>query len=164
MLVSAGSAGCRPRAAPAERDGRAALCLVRAAAPGPAEFSVSIPERRYDLAGLILTQAVAMAITSDTPAAEALEEAAAARGSARRCYPGISAEPWATAQGAHSGTSTSPSRPTGSLRVITARWSHTPRSLGWETVHAHSQARCGQPAMVRQVSPTARTAGSLVSL
>jgi hypothetical protein len=50
--------------------------------------------------------------------------------SARGCYPGISAKPWATAHGAHSGTSTSPSRPTGSLRVITARWSHTPRSLG----------------------------------
>ena len=84
--------------------------------------------------------------------------------SAQRCYPGISAKPWATAHGAHSGTSTSPSRPTGSLRVITARWSHTPRSLGWETVHAHSQARCGQPVMARQVSPTARTAGSVVSL
>ena len=50
--------------------------------------------------------------------------------SAQGCYPGISAKPWATAHGAHSGTSTSPSRPTGSLRVITARWSHTPRSLG----------------------------------
>src|SRR6516162_5058506 len=78
-------------------------------------------------------------------------------------YPGISATPWATAHGAQSGTSASPSRPTGSLRVITARWSHTPRSLGWETVHAHSQARCGQPAIARHVSPTARTAGSLAS-
>jgi len=50
--------------------------------PGPAEFSVSIPERRYDLAGLVLTQAVATAIASDTPAAQALEEAAGEAGRA----------------------------------------------------------------------------------
>ena len=50
--------------------------------PGPAEFAVSIPERRYDLAGLVLTQAVATAIASDTPAAQALEEAAGEAGRA----------------------------------------------------------------------------------
>ena len=47
-----------------------------------AEFSVSIPERRYDLAGLVLTQAVATAIATDTPAAQALEEAAGEAGRA----------------------------------------------------------------------------------
>ena len=50
--------------------------------PGMAEFSVSIPERRYDLAGLVLTQAVATAIATDTPAAQALEEAAGEAGRA----------------------------------------------------------------------------------
>ena len=50
--------------------------------PGPAEFSASIPERRYDLAGLVLTQAVATAIATDTPAAQALEEAAGEAGRA----------------------------------------------------------------------------------
>jgi len=53
-----------------------------AARPGPAEFSASIPERRYDLAGLVLTQAVATAIATDTPAAQALEEAAGEAGRA----------------------------------------------------------------------------------
>jgi predicted ArsR family transcriptional regulator len=50
--------------------------------PVPAEFSVSIPERRYDLAGLVLTRAFAAAIAGDTPAAQALEEAAAEAGRA----------------------------------------------------------------------------------
>src|SRR5215831_7066106 len=50
--------------------------------PGPAEFSVSIPERRYDLAGLVLTRAVGTAMAGDTPAAQALEEAAGEAGRA----------------------------------------------------------------------------------
>src|SRR5580704_19748320 len=37
-------------------------------------------------------------------------------------------------------------------------------SSGCETAHGHSQSRCGQTTATRQVSITARTAGSLVSL
>lgn len=63
--------------------------LYRAAAT---EFSVSVPERRYDIAGLILTRAVAIAIDSDIPVARALEEAAGdagrAIGEAARPRPG----------------------------------------------------------------------------
>jgi predicted ArsR family transcriptional regulator len=67
---------------PAGRGGPGAGRPAKLYRPGPAEFSVSIPERRYDLAGLILTQAVATAMASDTPAAQALEEAAGEAGRA----------------------------------------------------------------------------------
>ena len=67
---------------PAGRGGPGAGRPAKLYRPRPAEFSVSIPERRYDLAGLVLTQAVATAMASDTPAAEALEEAAGEAGRA----------------------------------------------------------------------------------
>ena len=67
---------------PAGRGGPGAGRPAKLYPPRPAEFSVSIPERRYDLAGLVLTQAVATAMASDTPAAEALEEAAGEAGRA----------------------------------------------------------------------------------
>jgi len=67
---------------PAGRGGPGAGRPAKLYRPGPAEFSVSIPDRRYDLAGLVLTQAVATAMASDTPAAEALEEAAGEAGRA----------------------------------------------------------------------------------
>ena len=67
---------------PAGRAGPGAGRPAKLYRPGPAEFSVSVPERRYDLAGLVLTQAVATAMASDTPAAEALEEAAGEAGRA----------------------------------------------------------------------------------
>jgi hypothetical protein len=75
-----------------------------------------------------------------------------------RRYRDCSATPWATAQGAHSGTSWSEIR-----RVITARWSQTPRSSGCEMAHKHSQSRLAQSGEIRQPSRTARIAGSLTS-
>ena len=67
---------------PAGRAGPGAGRPTKLYRPGPAEFSVSVPERRYDLAGLVLTQALATAIDSATPAAQALEEAAGEAGRA----------------------------------------------------------------------------------
>ena len=67
---------------PAGRGGPGAGRPAKLYRPGPAEFSVSVPERRYDLAGLVLTQAVATAMASDTPAAQALDEAAGDAGRA----------------------------------------------------------------------------------
>jgi predicted ArsR family transcriptional regulator len=67
---------------PAGRGGPGAGRPAKLYRPGLAEFSVSIPGRRYDLAGLVLAQAVAAAIASDTPAAQALEEAAGEAGRA----------------------------------------------------------------------------------
>jgi hypothetical protein len=75
-----------------------------------------------------------------------------------------SATPCATAHGAHSSMSTTAPRPAGSLRVITARWSHTPMSSGWVAAQEHSQSCRPQTAAIGQLSSTARTAGSLVSL
>ena len=49
---------------------------------------------------------------------------------APRFYRGISATPWATAHGAHSGTSTSPWKPVASLCWITAFLSHISTSSG----------------------------------
>lgn len=46
------------------------------------EFAVSVPDRRYDIAGAVLTRAVAAAIQDGTPVGQALEEAAAAAGRA----------------------------------------------------------------------------------
>jgi predicted ArsR family transcriptional regulator len=67
---------------PAGRGGPGAGRPAKLYRPGRGEFSVSIPERRYDLAGLVLTQAVATAMASDTPAAQALEDAAGEAGRA----------------------------------------------------------------------------------
>jgi predicted ArsR family transcriptional regulator len=50
--------------------------------PAVTEFSVSIPERRYDLAGLVLTRTIATAMAGITPVAQALEEAAGEAGRA----------------------------------------------------------------------------------
>jgi predicted ArsR family transcriptional regulator len=44
------------------------------------ELSVSLPERRYDLAGRVMAQAIAAATESDRPVREALHEAALAQG------------------------------------------------------------------------------------
>lgn len=46
------------------------------------EFAVSVPERRYDLAGAVLTRAVADAIASGVPVADSLEAAASEAGRA----------------------------------------------------------------------------------
>ena len=51
--------------------------LYRAAAT---EVTVSVPDRRYDLAGLVLSRAVAGAMGDGTPVAEALEQAATEAG------------------------------------------------------------------------------------
>jgi predicted ArsR family transcriptional regulator len=50
--------------------------------PAAIELSVSVPERRYDLAGLVLTRAIATATESDTPIAQALADAASQTGRA----------------------------------------------------------------------------------
>jgi predicted ArsR family transcriptional regulator len=50
--------------------------------PTAAEFAVSVPERRYDLAGLLLSRAVATAIEDGTPIGRALEEVAGEAGRA----------------------------------------------------------------------------------
>src|SRR5215470_20418319 len=55
------------------------------------------------------------------------------------------------------------SRAEASLRVITARLSHTPTSCGCERAHEHSQSRRAQMTVLRQLCTTASTAGSLVS-
>jgi predicted ArsR family transcriptional regulator len=44
------------------------------------ELSVSLPERRYDLAGRVMARAIAAATESNTPLADALHEAAAKEG------------------------------------------------------------------------------------
>jgi predicted ArsR family transcriptional regulator len=44
------------------------------------ELSVSLPQRRYDLAGLVMAQAIAAATDSDRPVRDALHEAALAQG------------------------------------------------------------------------------------
>jgi predicted ArsR family transcriptional regulator len=44
------------------------------------ELSVSVPERRYDLAGRVMAQAIAVATQSGTPLPDALHEAAASEG------------------------------------------------------------------------------------
>lgn len=51
-----------------------------------AEYAVSVPERRYDIAGVVLTRAMAAALEDGKPAGQALEDAArdAGRGLARR--------------------------------------------------------------------------------
>jgi predicted ArsR family transcriptional regulator len=44
--------------------------------PTAADFAVSVPERRYDIAGLVLSRAVAAALDKGAPLGQALEEAA----------------------------------------------------------------------------------------
>ncbi len=46
------------------------------------EFAVSVPERRYDIAGMVLARTVAAAIEDGEPVGEALEEAAGQTGRA----------------------------------------------------------------------------------
>ncbi len=79
-------------------------------------------------------------------------------------YGGNSATPCATAHGAHSATSTSPSRFVESRRVITACLSHTPMSSGCDLAQEQPQSRWAQTGAMRQPASTARTAGSLASL
>lgn len=50
--------------------------------PAATEFSVTVPERRYDLAGQVLTRAIATAMASNIPVAQALEECAGEAGRA----------------------------------------------------------------------------------
>lgn len=50
--------------------------------PATAEYAVSVPERRYDMAGEVLTRAVATAIDGGKPIGQALEESAAQAGRA----------------------------------------------------------------------------------
>ena len=83
---------------------------------------------------------------------------------APRLTRGSSATPWATAHGAHSATSTSPREPTARLCVITASLSHISTSSGCDRAQEHSQARREPTRVVRQLSRTARMAGSLESL
>lgn len=61
---------------PAGRGGPGAGHPAKLYRPATTEFSVSVPERRYDLAGLVLTRAITTAMASDTPVAQALEQAA----------------------------------------------------------------------------------------
>jgi len=46
---------------------------------------------------------------------------------------------------------------------MTAWWSQTPRSSGCEMAHKHSQPRLAHSGEIRQLSTTARIAGSLTS-
>lgn len=48
----------------------------------PAEIAVSLPERRYDLAGTLMARAIDAATTTGVPVTEALHDAAAAHGAA----------------------------------------------------------------------------------
>jgi predicted ArsR family transcriptional regulator len=50
--------------------------------PTTAEFAVSVPERRYDIAGRVLSRAVAAAMEQGTPVADALQESASETGRA----------------------------------------------------------------------------------
>lgn len=65
---------------PAGRGGPGAGHPTKLYRPTTTEFAVSVPERRYDIAGLVLTRAVATAIESDIPVASALEDAAGETG------------------------------------------------------------------------------------
>jgi predicted ArsR family transcriptional regulator len=67
---------------PSGRGGPGAGRPTKLYRPVAAEFAVSVPERRYDIAGLILTRAAATAIERDVPVAQALEEAAGEAGRA----------------------------------------------------------------------------------
>jgi predicted ArsR family transcriptional regulator len=67
---------------PPGRGGPGAGHPTKLYSPTPTEFAVSVPERRYDLAGLVLSRAVATAIQEGTPIGQALEEAAGHAGRA----------------------------------------------------------------------------------
>src|SRR5262252_3322473 len=62
---------------PSGRGGPGAGRPAKLYRPVAAEFAVTVPERRYDIAGLILTRAAEAAIDRDIPIVQALEEAAA---------------------------------------------------------------------------------------
>src|SRR6266516_3158016 len=110
--------------------------------------------------------------TADTPQAQRADQAAAARERWMRvphfirapkgvvagqpgAQRGSSATPCATAHGAHSRTSTSPS-----CRVMTALPSHTPMSSGCAWPHGQWQRRQSPASAERPASIAARTAGS----
>jgi predicted ArsR family transcriptional regulator len=61
---------------PAGRGGPGAGHPTKLYRPTSTEFSASVPERRYDIAGLVLARAVAAAAADGTPVGHALEEAA----------------------------------------------------------------------------------------
>ncbi len=65
---------------PAGRGGPGAGRPTKLYRPTTAEFAVSVPERRYDLAGLVLTRAVATAMKDGRPVRQTLEEEAAEAG------------------------------------------------------------------------------------
>jgi predicted ArsR family transcriptional regulator len=61
---------------PAGRGGPGAGRPTKLYRPTATEFSASVPERRYDIAGLVLARAMANAVDSATPVGQALERAA----------------------------------------------------------------------------------------
>lgn len=61
---------------PAGRSGPGAGHPAKLYRPTTEEFAVSVPERRYDIAGVVLTRAMAAALEDGKPAGQALEEAA----------------------------------------------------------------------------------------
>jgi predicted ArsR family transcriptional regulator len=65
---------------PAGRGGPGAGHPTKLYRPAPAEYAVSLPERRYDIAGGVLTRAVATAMRDGTPVGQALELAAGETG------------------------------------------------------------------------------------
>jgi predicted ArsR family transcriptional regulator len=67
---------------PAGRGGPGAGRPTKLYRPTKADFAVSVPERRYDIAGLVLSRAMASALDRGTPLSEALEEAAGEAGRA----------------------------------------------------------------------------------
>jgi predicted ArsR family transcriptional regulator len=67
---------------PAGRGGPGAGRPTKLYRPTSTEFSASVPERRYDIAGLVLARAMAAAVDEGTPVGQALEEAACDAGHA----------------------------------------------------------------------------------
>lgn len=61
---------------PSGRGGPGAGHPTKLYRPASAEYAVNLPERRYDLAGTVLTRAVATAMRDGTPVSHALELAA----------------------------------------------------------------------------------------
>ena len=61
---------------PAGRAGPGAGRPTKLYRPTTADFAVSVPERRYDIVGLVLSRAVATSLDEGTPLGQALEEAA----------------------------------------------------------------------------------------
>jgi predicted ArsR family transcriptional regulator len=67
---------------PAGRGGPGAGHPTKLYRPAAAEYAVSVPERRYDIAAEVLTRAVATAMEGGKPVGQALEEAAGQTGRA----------------------------------------------------------------------------------